>query len=265
MEKMKMNSNIEKTLNEVSKLDSWDVGSVLGAVNYLVRQTALNQTVRMLPDLPPPESGMEYFTDWESKMRNPEIKEKVAPLLGVADRVGDVMNEYSTMNISSCEDVLKFMLSPDRVPKRETFQREYDDRKKKGMKPGMSINEFVEAEYAVALIRHNNLVAKGEAAVKVIDSIDPSDGDVPEWLHEAIHAKVLQKLAQRWNRAELRRTNPRITKQDRDLAAANQRLIESVILELGGEIPRDMDVPEEGDDLDAFIAKVEGMDAAKRQ
>ena len=37
-----MNSDIEKTLNEVSKLDSWDVGAILGGVNYLVRQAALN-------------------------------------------------------------------------------------------------------------------------------------------------------------------------------------------------------------------------------
>ena len=262
-----MNSDIEKTLNEVSKLDSWDVGAILGGVNYLVRQAALNQTVRMLPELPEEGSGLEHFTDWEQKMRNPEIREKVAPLLGVADRVASVMNEYSTMDITDCEGVLKFMLDPSRMPKRETFAREYDDRKRKGMKPGMSINEFVEAEYAVALIRHNNHVAKGEAAVKVIDGIDPSDGDVPEWLHEAIHAKVLQKLAQRWNRAELRRTNPRITKQDRDIAGANQALIESVILELGGEVPRDMDIVEDDDknDLDAFIAKVEGMDATKKQ
>jgi len=260
-----MNSYIEKTLNEVAKLDSWDIGSILGGVNYLVRQAAINQTVRMLPDIPEEGSGLEYFADWEKRMKDPEIKERVAPLLGLADRVADVMNEYSTMPISSCEDVLKFMLSPERQPKRETYVREYDERKRQGMKPGMTMKEFVEMEYSVQLIRHSNLVAKGEAAVKVIDSIDPSDGDVPEWLYEAINAKVLQKLAQRWQRAELRRTNPRITKQDRDLAGANQALIESVIVDLGGEIPRDTDLPEEGDDLDSFIAKVEGMDASKKQ
>jgi hypothetical protein len=260
-----MNSHIENTLNLVSKLDSWDVGSILGGVNHLVRQAAITQTVRMLPDLPEEGSGLEHFAQWEKNVRKPEIAEKVAPLLGLADRVAQVMVEYSTMDVSDNQRVLEFITAPDRVPKKATFEREYKERVRLGMKPGMTIREFTEMEYAVALQRHAVLMAKGEHAVQLLEGIDISDGDLPEWIHEAINQKVLQKLEERWRKAELRRTNPRISKQERDLAGANQKLIEDTITQLGGEIPRDTEevTPEQQSDLDAFLRRVEGFTGGK--
>jgi hypothetical protein len=258
-----MNSHIEKTLELVSKLDSWDVGSVLGGVNHLVRQAAINMTVRMLPDLPEEGSGLEHFAQWEKNVRKPEIAEKVAPLLGLADRVAQVMVEYSTMDISDNAKVLEMSTSPDRVPKRATFEREYKERVRLGMKPGMSIREFTEMEHATALQRHAVLCAKGEHAVQIMEGIDISDGDLPEWMHEAVNSKVLQKLEERWRKAELRRTNPRISKNERDLAGANQKLIEATITELGGTVPTDTEetAPEVLSDLDKFIAMAEGFGA----
>jgi hypothetical protein len=249
-----MNSDISKALNAVSRLDSWDVQSVLGGVNYIVQQAAINTAVRMLPPLPEEGSGIEGYTAWEQKMREPEIREAVAPIVGIANHVKDVLNEYTDMTPSEYNDVLTFMVQ--RPPQRATFEAEYNNRKRLGMRPGMPMSVFVDMELAQAEGRHKQLLAKGEAAINLLHSIEGNDASAPEWLYEAIAAKIQQKLEQRWMRAELRRTNPKITKQDRDLAAANQKLIEDVIKELGGEVPSYADQQAAEDEMEAYLHKL---------
>jgi hypothetical protein len=246
-----MNSQLEKALNAIVKLDAWDIQSTIGGVNYLVRQAAINQVVRLIPEPPEEGSGLEGFTKWEQDMKNPDIKKSVSPLVGVAERVTEVLNEYTTLPPSQYEDVLAFMLQ--RPPQRSTFVAEYDNRKRLGMRPSMPLNTFVDMEYATALGRHQNLVAKGEAAVQLLEAIEGEDGAIPEWLQESIDNKLQQKLAQRWYRAEMRRTNPKITKNDRDIAAANQLMIEGVIEELGGSKPTFSEEMAASDDMDQFI------------
>lgn len=245
-----MNSKIEAALNAVTKLDSWDIQSILGGVNYITRQAAINTVVRMIPEPPEEGSGLEGFTAWEQHMKDPEIKKAASPIVGIAERVTSVLNEYTDLPPSQYEDVLAFMLQ--RPPQRATFQAEYDNRKRLGMRPAMPMSTFVDMEYATALTRHQHLVSKGEAAVHLLHSVEGSSESAPEWLDEAIYTKVQQKLEQRWMRAELRRTNPKITKADRDLAEANQLLIESVIEELGGQKPSFMEELQVSDDIDAF-------------
>jgi len=246
-----MNSQIEKALNAVVKLDAWDIQSILGGVNYITRQAAINTVVRMIPEPPEEGSGLEGFTAWEQHMKDPAIKKAVSPMVGIADRVMDVLNEYTDLPPSQYEDVLAFMVQ--RPPQRATFVTEYDNRKKLGMRPSMPLSTFVDMEYATALTRHQHLVAKGEAAVHVLHSVEGSEESAPEWLDEAIITKVHQKLEQRWMRAELRRTNPKITKADRDLAEANQLLIEEVIRETGGTVPSFADDLKASDDVEDFI------------
>lgn len=256
-----MNSHLEAALTKITQLDSWDIGSILGAVNYLLKQTALNATVRLLPDLPPEGSGLEYFAQFEAKKNNPQIRERVAPIIGMADRVTDLIENYATTPVSQYEDVLKFMT--ERPPTKAAFEADYNNRKRMGLKPAVSVKEFVEMEYAQALQRHSVLVARGELACNVLHGIEGTDGvegmgtDLPDWLYEAIDNKILDKLDQRWKRAELRRTNPRISASQRDEAEANQKLLTSVILELGGKVPVDATVPtaDETEEFNEFIEK----------
>jgi hypothetical protein len=189
-----MKTEIEKALNEVSKLDSWDITSVLGGVNYIVQQAAINTVVRMIPDPPEEGSGMENFTTWEQAMKDPAIRKAVSPIVGISSRVKDVLNEYTDTKPSEYEDVLEFMLQ--RPPQRVTFEQEYNNRKKLGMRPAMPMTVFVDMEYQTALARHAQLVAKGEAAVHLLHSVDGSDEEAPEWMYDAISAKVNQKLEQ---------------------------------------------------------------------
>lgn len=246
-----MNSGIEKALAEVTKLDSWDILSILGGVNYITQQAAINQVVRKLPEPPEEGSGLENFTAWEQAMRNPEIKQAVAPLVGIADRVKDVLNEYTDSPPTEYEKVLEFMLS--RPPQRETFKAEYDNRKKLGMRPSMPMSTFVDMEYQAAMARHAHLVAKGEAAVHLLQNMDGSDGEAPEWMYESIHQKIGQKLEQRWMHAEVRRTNPKISKDKRDEAEANQTMISKVMQELGYKAPDYTEEIKLTDETDAFI------------
>lgn len=249
-----MNANIEKSLNLITKLDSWDIQSILGGVNFTARMAAINNVVRQLPELPEDASGVEKYTSWEQKMKEPKIREDVAPIIGIVERVTHVLDEYTDQKPSEYEDVLAFMVQ--RPPRRETFINDYNRRKALGMRPAMPMGTFVDMEMVTALKRHADLEAKGQAAVHLLHQIDGNDATAPEWLYEAIEAKIHQKLHERWMRAEMRRTNPKINKQERDLAEANQTLIKSVILELGGEEPSFKEDLETEDDFNAFLAKM---------
>lgn len=251
MEKLtNMNSQIDKAINEVTKLDSWDIQSILGGVNYLARQTAINTVVRMIPAPPEEGSGLEGFAKWEQEMKNPEIKKAVTGIVGIAEKMTATLRDFTDLPPSEYEDVLQFMVS--RPPLRQVYQAEYDARKRAGMRPAMPMSTFVDMEYAQAMNRHAQIVAKGEAAVHLLHSVDGSDEGAPEWLYESINAKLLQKLEDRWMRAELRRTNTRIKKADRDIAEANQLMIEACIVELGGKKPDFTEEMKNSDDIDDF-------------
>lgn len=229
-----MKTELRKAIQAVTQLDSWDITSVLGAVNYAASQAAINAVVKLLPDVPE-GSGIEGYTNWEAEMRKPEIVQAAAPLVGLANEVKEVLNEYTDRTPSEFEDVLDLMRG--RVPRRETFEADYNNRKRLGMHPGMPLKVFVDAEMATATARFNAVEAKGEAAVRILNGIDGTSEDIAEWLQESIMQRMLAKLDERWIRGELRRTNPRLSRQDRDLAAANQKLIESVMQDVFGAVP----------------------------
>lgn len=256
-----MHAQFTKALNEITKLDSWDIQATLGAVNYLALQSAINQAVRLLPAPPEEGSGIEDFTRWEQNMQKPEIREAVAPILGYAEKAQEVLNEYTTTEPFDFQHVLDFMTS--RPPQRATFEAEYNQRKKLGMRPGIPISKFVEMEYAQAMQRHARLVAIGETAVHVLSQMRGNDATAPDWFMEAIEAKIMQKLEQRWERAEMRRTNPRITKEQRDLAEANQALIVGVIEALGGKKPDFTSEIRASDDLEDSMEKLERISDAQ--
>lgn len=263
-----MTTQIKVLLDEVTKLDSWDIQSVLGAVNYLVRQTALNTTIRMLPPSPETEDEktIDYFSTFDAKMKSKEVRKAVSGMVDMANRFTGVLLEYTDAEPSNYETVLEFMTQ--REPQRVIFEREYNERKRQGMRPQMPMSDFVDSEYAQALRRHENTVVLGEYAVRILNAIDLTKevageddtgrDNVPDWLYESITQKALDKLAQRWQRAEIRRTNPRIKKADRDIAEGNQHLIEQVIEALGGTKPTFDPKAEDaaGDELDEFIDKV---------
>lgn len=246
-------NDIRLALAKVTTLDSWDIQATLGGVNYIVRQAAINAIVRQMPDPPPEGSGIEYFQQYEQAMKAPQMKEAAAPIVGIAEAVTEVLNEYTDLPPTQYEDVLKFM--SERPPRREVFVADYDNRKRLGMRPGVPLSAFVDMEMATAMTRHQQLIARGEQAVQFLEGVNGTSESAPEWLYEAIHNKLLQKLEQRWMRAELRRTNPRITKEQRDLAEANQALIVKVIEELGGEKPSFKEEMTNDDELDKFIEK----------
>jgi len=252
-----MNSKIKEALTAVTALDSWDIQSTLGGVNFIVRQAALNTVTRLLPDPPPEGSGVEYFTRWEQQQKDPEIRKQASPFVGLADEVTAILLEHTTAAPTDYAGVLQFMT--ERPPVRENFVADYNRRKQLGMRPQMPIAEFVNMEYQTAMQRHAQLIARGENAVQVLDSVEGSDESAPEWLETAVMDKIQSKLEQRWMRAEMRRTNPRVLKQQRDEAEANQRLIESVATKLGFEKPNYVAEMEADDEMEAVTAKINAM------
>lgn len=250
-----MNSQLEKIINEVVKLDSWDILSILSGVNYMARQNAINAVVRKIPDRPGEDATIDVFADYKEKMQMPELTQEVGPFVRVAERVTEVLNEYTDLKPSGYEEVFDYMTQTP--PKRSTYQNDYNARKAAGMRPNVPMSVFIDAEMTLALNRFNDTIAKGEDAVRILYSVEGSDDAGPDWFYERINDKVLQKLEDRWIKAEIRRTNLKLNSNDRDLTAANQKLIETVIQELGGKIPdfsKEMDI---SDDTDLFIAALQ--------
>lgn len=249
-----MNSRMEKILAEVTKLDSWDILSILGGVSYLLQRNAINQTINKLPDAPPEGSGIDGYASFAEKEAMPSIREAVAPLVGLADRVKEVLNDYTDAPLTEYDKVYAFLT--ERPPQRETHVREYDQRKKLGMRPSMPMKDFVDEEHKRALTRFEALKAKGGDAVRILSNLDGTDGNVPEYIYEQIENKISQKLEERWKHAEIRRTNPRFSKEQRDEAEANQMMICTVMKELGYKTPDYSKEIGEADEVDKFVERL---------
>lgn len=116
-----MNSKIESIINATVGLSSFEVNSVLGALRYNLLFRALTKTIALLPDLPEEGSGNEPHAQFEKNMRNPEITRAAAPLIGMADRIQEALEEYGTQPPSTFETVLGFAL--ERVPSRAQLTR----------------------------------------------------------------------------------------------------------------------------------------------
>ena len=233
-----MNSRIEAILSEVSNLNTYDVGSVLGAVNSLLLRQAIMATINLIPELPEEGSGNDPHANFQLGMRRPEIIKAVAPLLGMAARISEVQAEYSTFPPQTLESVLEFITSHPTTE--QTILADYNARRRSGNRPSGTVGEFVERNLKTARQREANIKAKGEAAVQLLNQIEGSestDDDIGEMLMEQIEAKVYDKLRQRWLSNDDRSTSNTLPQDAKDDAQADRMLVGKAMLALGMEPP----------------------------
>lgn len=239
---------IHNLMNLCVDLDIYSQRSIYGSWAFMAHSAALKEAIRSLPDLPAEASGVDGFSEYENHVRKVAIDlqtvdgdwaSKLPAWLALSQHVNFMMREAGGDPVPM-SNVLEFL--NNRVPDRAQFDAEYAARIKAGMRPGINRKEFVEHEYERAMARYNEQVAKGEHAIKLCESLNIKEsrgyGDLPEWATETMQDKMIQKLKDRWFRAEMDRTNPRFTSKRRDEAEGNQYIIEDVLNQLGDPIER---------------------------
>jgi hypothetical protein len=229
------NSKIEAVLNATVKLTSFEVNSVVGAMNYLVLNRALQECIRLIPDGPGDAPGSEGVGNYEQAMKRPEIQKICAPLLGMADRFAQVLNEYGTQPIQTVEGVLGFRL--ERAPLRSTFEAEFNARKRRGEEPAGGARRFIDDNFAIAMRAQATLKAKGEIAVFELSKVDGTDEDVGEFVVDLLIQKAEDKLRARWYAQDDRTTSSMLDQNQKDEARADRDLITAAMEELGMEPP----------------------------
>lgn len=230
-----MNSRIEAVLNEAVKLSSFEINSVVGAMNYAVLNRALGETIRLLPDAPVEGSGVEGAANYEQAMKKPEIKKVAAPLIGLAERFAEVLTEYGTQPIQTFQGVLDFRL--ERPVLKSTLEAEYNTRKRRGEEPAGGIRRFVDDNYAIAMRARETLKAKGEIAVWILNQVDGTDEDVGEFIVDLLVQKAEDKLRARWYAQDDRTTSSMLDQNQKDEAEADRELIGAAMVALGMEPP----------------------------
>jgi hypothetical protein len=234
-----MNAKLTELFTKVDKLDSWTQLAILGSWAFTANSACINAALRYVPDAPPEGSGIEAVPQFEQARINAvkDAENSLLPVLLAVQRDISHAILQADGQIRDLDNTLEFMMGT--APKRETFEREFEERRRQGMKIGLTKKQFVDLEYDRACKRHEDLIAKGEHAVRLCQTLsvhDVDDTSTPDWMLEAFEQKLIDKAHSRWEKLELLRTNPRARKQIRDSAEADQMLIKTLLAEYN-EVP----------------------------
>lgn len=241
-----MDNRINEIATAVTNCDTWSQLSVFGSWQFIVNSQCIQKALRYIPDAPV-NDGIHEYTEYEAARRKAQadleqdaaqgdFRHELPAFLALQREIEGLIYEADGES-RTISDTFEFI--SESGPDRNRFRADYDERVRLGMKPGLTKRQFVEYEYERACNQHNQLVAKGEDAVRLCDSVRPHAdrgfGDLPDWVAETLLSKAVEKLHNRWEKLELTRTNPRRTKQVRDSAEADQMLIKQALNQFGEE------------------------------
>lgn len=240
----------DSTLNEMfttlNGLDVYTQLSVLGSWAYTINSACINAAMRYVPEAPD-SSGIDGFNRYEAA-RASAIKDadesRLPALLQLQADIDTAIGELDG-EARGVADTFRFL--SNRQPTREQFVAEYTNRQRQGCKPNMTVRQFVDFEFERAMQQHDKLVACGDDAVRICETLQFNHNrgynDLPEWIVETFERKLVDKLQARWLKLELVRSDPRRRKEIRDAATADQLMIAEVLAKYDAEPPYD-DTPE---------------------
>jgi hypothetical protein len=234
--------NIDEALDMVMQLDKYTKISVLNSVRFFLNMQCIRQALRILPQegIEKTAEGRDQYDHLiEFTMQEYEKAGDYAPKLPAFMALNEMIRTTmydDNLEPSSMDDTLAFMSRNQ--PKKEDFEADYEARLQQGQRPGISKREFCEMQLQDALRQQESLVERGQAAIQFCHdlNVSPDRGykDLPDWAVDTIYNKVVDKLAFRWAKLDIRRTGPRISPNDRTEAEADQTLIEFVYEALTG-------------------------------
>lgn len=232
---MNTESAIHNLINKIDNFDKYTQLSVLGSWSFNVNASCISMAKRYVPTTPD-ETDINTYSLYDQAraalIRDAENSD-LAPMLALQSTLAGMIDELGG-NSSGLEGTLEWLVS--RLPTRKQFESEYELRRRAGAKPAMSMKQYTDHEYERAMKQHDDLVAKGELAVRLCQTIAIDDsrgfGDLPDWVVESFERKMISKLHDRWRKLEFFRMNAK-RKEDADSAHADQMLIASVLSEFG--------------------------------
>lgn len=235
---MNPESSIHNLFAKIDVLDKYTQLSVLGSWAFSINASCISMAKRYVPSTPD-ETDINTYSLYDqaraAMIRDAEHSD-LAPMLALQTTLAGMINELGG-NSTGLDGTLDWIVS--RLPSRKQFESEYEMRRRAGAKPAMSIKQYTDYEYDRAMKQHDDLVAKGELAVRLCLTITINDsrgfGDLPDWVPETFERKLVSKLHERWRKLEFFRMGAK-RKEDADSAHADQLLITTVLSEFG-EIP----------------------------
>jgi len=237
----KTDFDIKTAIDLVMELDKFTKISVLNSWRFFLNMQCIRMALRILPrEFELTSDGRDEYDHLIAKQMDEYEKDgDYAPTLPAFIALNELLRTtmYDDMlEPSSMESTLEFMTS--NPPTAASFEKDYDARIAQGQRPGISKREFCELQLEDAVKQHRQLSETGQAAIQFCDDLrvhqDRGFGDLPDWAVDALYTKMVDKLAHRWAKLDIRRTGLRTKPNDRTEAEADQTLIEFVYEELTG-------------------------------
>lgn len=266
----------------LSTVDAYTQMSCLGSMVFTVTTDAIRRAIRLTPDHPTLET-VEKFLNEERNLKVDQeyadntlgdgtIRGQLQPLKDELSNVpGNYIEERRQLQallelrrfmLDTLEEVaantssggsndertlsntLEFMVSSQKFDP-VAAARQYSQLMKLGAKNyGQTRAQYVEAERLRAARELDNLMVKGEHAVRFLESLDPVEGPIDDMTWERIYKRCIAKLINQRMKKGMSlawRTDP---KQIQDVEA-DLLFIESAIVALGGEVPPEAATPAE--------------------
>jgi hypothetical protein len=259
---MKNIDTLNGLLAKVSNLDHYTKASIVGALAFMANMSAINAAMRYAPPLledgeaPDLDKRNAYDYMRADMYKNDLNAETIGMWSNLVALLADYADGYD-IEISGADRVLEFLVA--RPPQRKMFIAEYETRRKQGCKPQMSVKDFVDGQYAEALVKHEKLAAYGADAIRLVNTTPPRDVDIPDWYCERAEEKCADKCNDRWLKIATRASNPKLKKAQRDEAEMDLKLIRAFMDELGYEIYADGG-NETDEDIDHFLEEAGKLD-----
>lgn len=234
-----MNAQLDRLLQNIKPLDMWTIASVLGSWNYSINASAINASMRLLPQMPAEGAGIDACSEYNAAMRSINT-ETLEPLVSLHKLIHAIYidNVVGDRDLGDFAETARFIrgLAPRTATQ---YMAAYKAMQRAGAAPRITARQYVESEMVREQRQRAEYAARSDDAVALLESVEDADMAhvVEEQLVDTLETKMIEKLQSRWHQLELTRTNLRAQLEVRNEAEANQLFIETALAELGASIP----------------------------
>ena len=236
--------DVKTAVDLILELDKYTQMSVFASWRGYTNMQCISQAMKLLPyhGIEKTVDGREEYdrlvqkTMEEYENMESEFRPVLPAFIAFNDYLREVM--YNNMiDVRSLEDTLEFMGSRETTA--SSFEAEYDNRVRQGMRPGISKREFCEMKVLEAENRTHNTEETGQAAIQFIEDLnvhqDRGFGDLPDWAITKLYEKLSDALNRRRAKLDDRRTNLSLPESARMEAEADETMLEFVYQEITGK------------------------------
>lgn len=236
---------------EIQLLDGGTQIAILGSWGFLINAACINQAMKFIPDIEEEEysnlDGIEGYTAYEAARRE-LFKQaggtQLPALINLQRLIFQWLDTAGASNDFIGSSTAEYLMGTHKFltrqkPTKRDIADEWIARKRAMPKFSIPKAVFVEYEYQLRAEQHQRLVAKGEDAIRLCDTVTIGglSDEISERYSEMFDEKLKEKLHSRWEKLEYQSSNPRLKREKRDQIYADQELIRSLLVERYAEIP----------------------------